>query len=74
MTDFEALAEKSRKDIFLALNSSEKGLSDSEAKLRLASCGQNLIVFHRPKSPFLMFLQEFRALFPLLLLTALKVG
>jgi sodium/potassium-transporting ATPase subunit alpha len=70
MTDFEALAEKSREDIFLALNSSEKGLSDSEAKLRLASCGQNLIVFHRPKSPFLMFLQEFKALFPLLLLTA----
>ncbi|MEI6639891.1 MAG: cation-transporting P-type ATPase [Chlorobium sp.] len=70
MIDFEALAEKSRKDIFLALNSSEKGLTDNEAKLRLASYGQNLIVFHRQKSPLLMFLGEFKALFPLLLLAA----
>jgi sodium/potassium-transporting ATPase subunit alpha len=70
MTDFEALNEKSREEVFLALKSSEQGLSDSEAKLRLASFGPNLIVFHRPRSPFLMLLQEFKALFPLLLLFA----
>ncbi len=70
MIDFDSLAGKSRADIFLALDASEEGLSEGEARARQARYGKNQIVFHRPKSPMLMLLGEFRALFPLLLLAA----
>ncbi|NTV47629.1 MAG: cation-transporting P-type ATPase, partial [Chlorobiales bacterium] len=50
--------------------SSENGLSTEEAKRRQARYGKNQIVFHRPKHPLLMLIEEFTSLFPLLLLGA----
>ncbi|NTW49533.1 MAG: cation-transporting P-type ATPase [Chlorobiales bacterium] len=68
MTDFETLTTK--EEAFRDVRSSENGLSTEEAKLRQAQYGKNQIVFHRPKSLFLMLIEEFTALFPLLLLGA----
>jgi sodium/potassium-transporting ATPase subunit alpha len=70
MIDLDLLINKSREDVFQAVGSSENGLSDFEARRRLAQYGKNQIGFRRPKSPILMFLEEFTALFPLLLLVA----
>jgi sodium/potassium-transporting ATPase subunit alpha len=52
------------------LNTSTQGLSTAEAQLRLRRHGENQIVFHRARSPWLLFFNEFKALFPLLLLIA----
>lgn len=52
------------------LRSSEGGLSGAEAAARLKRCGRNEIEFHRARSPWLMLLEEFTALFPLLLMAA----
>jgi sodium/potassium-transporting ATPase subunit alpha len=68
--DFDAFTNKSRADIFLAVDSSEQGLSDSEALRRLTEHGKNEIVFRRRKSLLLMLFEEFMALFPILLLAA----
>ncbi|PKH01554.1 ATPase [Psychromonas sp. MB-3u-54] len=46
------------------------GLSDEEASQRLQNFGKNQIEFHRRRSPLLMLLAEFTALFPLLLMAA----
>ena len=70
MRDIDAFTDTSRADIFLAVDSSEQGLSDSEARRRLTEYGRNEISFHRRQSLLLMLLEEFRALFPLLLLAA----
>lgn len=52
------------------LESSDQGLSSIEAERRQRRYGLNQISFHRARSPWLMLLQEFAALFPLLLLGA----
>ena len=59
-----------REHLFDALQSSEAGLSSAEARARLQRFGMNQIEFHRSRSPWLIFLQEFRDLFPLLLMAA----
>lgn len=70
MTNFATLTGASKEEVFRALNSSGNGLRNEEAKRRLDRYGKNQIVFHRPKSALLMLLDEFTALFPLLLLGA----
>ena len=47
-----------------------EGLTQAEAAIRQRRYGLNRISFHRSKSPWRMLLQEFTALFPLLLLAA----
>jgi len=68
--DRTSILGKSRAVLFRSLEAVEAGLSSSEAKRRLQRYGSNEIVFHRGRSPLLMLLQEFTALFPLLLLAA----
>jgi len=60
----------SREQLLEALHSSEEGLSQAEALERQQQFGLNQISFHRTRSPWRMLLQEFTALFPLLLLAA----
>ncbi len=60
----------SPEQLLKALNSDECGLSQDEAEQRQQQYGLNQIRFHRSRSPWRMLLQEFLALFPLLLLAA----
>ena len=60
----------SRAALFDALNADIGGLTTEEASRRQRQYGLNEIAFHRSRSPLLMFLQEFLALFPLLLTAA----
>jgi sodium/potassium-transporting ATPase subunit alpha len=60
----------SRDELLRGLRSSEQGLDPAEAAARLQQVGLNEIRFHRTRSPLRMLLQEFAALFPLLLLAA----
>jgi sodium/potassium-transporting ATPase subunit alpha len=57
-------------DLLAQVNASRQGLSDAEAQQRLLRHGENQIVFHHPRSLWLLFFNEFKALFPLLLLAA----
>ncbi len=66
----EKFIGKNKDEIFLLLDAREAGLKSSEADSRQKRYGKNQILFHRTRSPVLMFLQEFTALFPLLLLCA----
>jgi sodium/potassium-transporting ATPase subunit alpha len=59
-----------RQQLLQALHSDEQGLSQAEALRRQHRYGLNQISFHRSHSPLRMLLQEFTALFPLLLLAA----
>ena len=60
----------SREELFRTLGVSDEGLSSAEVKARLQHFGKNQIEFHRTRSPWLMFLEEFKELFPLLLMAA----
>ena len=60
----------SREELFRTFHLSDEGLSSIEAKARLLRFGKNQIEFHRGRSPWLMLLEEFRELFPLLLMVA----
>jgi len=60
----------SREQLLQALHSSEQGLNQQEALSKQQQYGLNQISFHRAHSPWWMLLQEFIALFPLLLLGA----
>ena len=70
MAKNEAGTAKSREELFREAGSGEFGLDSAEARRRLSLYGYNQIAFHRSKSPILMFLSEFTAMFPLLLLSA----
>jgi len=60
----------SRETLLSTLDTTEEGLSSSEAVVRQRRYGKNRIVFHRRHSQLIMLLREFMALFPLLLLAA----
>ncbi|MCW8995135.1 MAG: cation-transporting P-type ATPase [Psychromonas sp.] len=66
----QSVLGKSRVELFDSYSATKSGLSDGEAKDRIHSFGKNQIEFHRRKSPWLMLLTEFTALFPLLLMAA----
>jgi len=68
--EFETLEGKSRSELFTLLQSAEEGLESDEALKRQARYGSNEIAFHRSRSPLMLFVSEFLALFPLLLLVA----
>ena len=61
---------QSKEALLESLGSSDQGLSNDEAVGRQRRYGLNQIHFHRARSPWLMLLAEFTALFPLLLLGA----
>lgn len=59
-----------RQEFFRSLDASDHGLSTVEAQQRLRRYGGNQIQFHRARSPWVLLVAEFTALFPLLLLAA----
>ena len=61
---------KTREQLFQALGTGDQGLSQVDVPARQQRYGMNQISFHRAHSPWWMLLQEFTALFPLLLLGA----
>jgi sodium/potassium-transporting ATPase subunit alpha len=61
---------KNRQELFERLSSSPDGLSSTEARARRHRYGANEISFHRARAPWRMLLDEFIALFPLLLLAS----
>jgi magnesium-transporting ATPase (P-type) len=52
-----------RAELFHSYLATPSGLSDEEASQRLHRFGKNQIEFHRRRSPLLMLLAEFTALF-----------
>ena len=68
--EFAEYSEKTREELFAALNSSEKGLTSAEAAKRKKKYGANQLVFHRKKSPYVMLIEEFKGMFPILLLVS----
>jgi sodium/potassium-transporting ATPase subunit alpha len=56
--------------LFQALSCDAGGLNSAEARARKRRYGSNEIRFHRARSPLRMLLEEFLALFPLLLLAS----
>jgi len=56
--------------LFQSLHTTPAGLSHHEARDRVARYGYNELIFHRTRSIPLMLLDEFRALFPVLLMIA----
>jgi sodium/potassium-transporting ATPase subunit alpha len=68
--EFEQYEGKTKEELFKALNSSEKGLKSTEAEKRKKKYGVNQLVFHRKRSPYVMLLEEFKGMFPLLLLVS----
>jgi len=61
---------KNREELFKALACTPDGLDSTEARSRKKRYGANEIAFHRERSPLLMLVEEFTALFPLLLLAS----
>jgi len=66
----DELTDKSKAGILHWLDTGEQGLSSKEAAHRLHRYGANKIAFHRSKSPLRMLVEEFTALFPLLLMAS----
>lgn len=58
------------KDIFTSLQSSDKGLSDEEASIRLKNYGRNTLKSTSKVSAFLLFLLQFKSPLTLLLIIA----
>ncbi len=68
--EFAELKGKTKEELFAALKSSENGLTPAEAVKRKQEYGANQLVFHRRKSPYVMLLEEFKGMFPVLLLAS----
>lgn len=54
--------------IFQNLNTSDKGLTNEEAKRRLRQYGYNEIIGEKPKSAFFLFLEQFKDLLVIILI------
>ena len=54
--------------LYMRLQTTTAGLSHHEARARISSYGYNELKFHRTRSLSMMLLDEFRALFPVLLM------
>jgi magnesium-transporting ATPase (P-type) len=61
---------ENKASLFQVFSCDTGGLSAAEAKRRQKRYGSNEIRFHRARSPLRMQLEEFLALFPLLLLAS----
>jgi sodium/potassium-transporting ATPase subunit alpha len=68
--EFAEFAGKTKEELFETLKTSENGLTSAEAGRRKKKYGVNQLVFHRKKSPYAMLLEEFKGMFPLLLLAS----
>ena len=65
-----AAAAGTLEQLYRQLHSGPGGISRDVAAQRLQRQGPNQLVFHRVRSPWVLLLKEFRALFPVLLLGA----
>ena len=61
---------KTKDQLFEFLGSTEGGLTSDDAARRRKKHGPNQLVFHRAKSPLIMLLEEFKGMFPMLLLVS----
>jgi len=61
---------KTRDQLFESLGSTVDGLMSDEAARRRKKHGPNQLVFHREKSPLIMLFEEFKGMFPMLLLVS----
>jgi sodium/potassium-transporting ATPase subunit alpha len=68
--EFSEYEGMSKEELFTKLDSSENGLTTAEAQRRKKKYGVNQLVFHRKKSPYVMLLEEFKGMFPILLLVS----
>ena len=59
-----------KKEVLKSLNSTEQGISSSEASLRLERYGKNELKQIAEISPFMIFLEQFKSVFVIILLTA----
>jgi Ca2+-transporting ATPase len=66
--------QKSIEDIFDELHSSHRGLSEVEAKKRLAKYGLNVLKERKKKTPFMMLLDQFKDFMILVLIAAAIVS
>lgn len=57
--ELKKLAQLTDRDLFLDLRTSEKGLSEEDAKARLEEFGPNEVSAQKPTPAFLLFLQAF---------------
>src|SRR3990170_4363095 len=62
--------QKDIKDIFDELQTSPQGLSEVEARKRLEKYGPNLLKEIKKKTPFMMFLDQFKDFMILVLIAA----
>lgn len=65
---------KELKDIYQELKSSEKGLTEEEAKKRIEEYGLNEIKEKKPISPLKIFLNQFHSFIVYILITALAIS
>lgn len=59
-----------KKEILIKLKTEEKGITNYEAKVRLEKYGRNELKQKSKISPFLIFIQQFKSLFILILIAA----
>ena len=72
--DPEALAKKTPEELYRALNTSAKGLTQAEAARRLTQYGPNEFAGRKKLQPLLIFLSKFRSPLLLLLIAAALVS
>jgi Ca2+-transporting ATPase len=65
---------KKIEEIFRELKTSEKGLSEKEAKERLIKFGFNELITKKKISPFMIFLRQFKSFLILILLIAVLIS
>ena len=61
---------KTKEELLNSLGSTVNGLMSDEAARRKNKYGLNQLVFHREMSPFVMLFEEFKGMFPILLLVS----
>ncbi len=62
--------QKPKDQLFAELNSSENGLSEQQANENLRKFGKNELLEEKPKSPFIIFLEQFKDFLVLILIAA----
>ena len=72
--DTSQVSIMTKEDIYLALNTSARGLSFHEAEQRLKTCGPNAIAEEEGESIFQKFLEQFKEPLIILLLTSAVVS
>ena len=66
--------QKTVADVIEELNSSTQGISSDEARLRLQDYGPNELKEKKKKTPFMMFIDQFRDFMILVLIAAALIS